>query len=214
MSWPDIKKKQMNISRVLIIRLKIQNLRYYEIPDDPTHKLTRIRMTSSWCNHDVIMHSQHVMSATSQLTRQHSGTHQPQAEPSRAKRSRAEPRAEGRIQCSWSYVQPDLRLNLSRSSGQNCFDQILAVWNAIWTIADLFPANLIILDAMVWFDRWDCDQKWWWWINKRRLPDQEASEGHHGGRWWWWRRRCTCLPNYMCWTAKWRDFLFAEWRQN
>jgi hypothetical protein len=30
LSWPDIKKKQMNISRVLIIRLKIQNLRYYE----------------------------------------------------------------------------------------------------------------------------------------------------------------------------------------
>ena len=41
------------------------------------------------------------------------------AEPSR------EPR--DRIQCSGSYVQPDLRLNMGCSSGQNCFDQILAV---------------------------------------------------------------------------------------
>ena len=46
------------------------------------------------------------------------------------------------------------------------------------------------------------DQKWQWWIIKERLPDQEASEGHHGGRWRWRRRRCTCFPNYMCWTVK------------
>ena len=41
----------------------------------------------------------------------------------------AEPRREPRdtILCSGVYVQPDLRLNLGRSSGQNCFDQILAV---------------------------------------------------------------------------------------
>ena len=64
-----------------------------------------------------------------------------------------------RIQCSWSYVQPDLRLNLSRLLGQNCFDQILAVWSGIWTIQDMFPANLIIPDAMVWSDRWDSRPK-------------------------------------------------------
>jgi hypothetical protein len=81
------------------------------------------------------------------------------------KPSGAEPRE--RIQCSWSYVQPDLRLNLSRWWGQNCFDQILAFWNVIWTISDLFPANLIVLNAMVWSDHWDLDRKWWWWIIKR-----------------------------------------------
>jgi len=113
-------------------------------------RLTRIRMTSAWHNCDVSKHSWHAMSATSQLTYQHNGTHQPRHQPW-AKLSWAEPR--DRIQCSWSYVQPDLRLNLSRSSGQNCFDQFLAVWNAIWTISDLFPANLIIPDAMVWSDR-------------------------------------------------------------
>jgi len=75
-----------------------------------------------------------------------------------------------KILCSRVYVQPDLRLNLGRSSGQNCFDQILAVWNAIWMISDLFPANLIVSDAMVQPDRWDWDQKWWWWINKRDCP--------------------------------------------
>jgi hypothetical protein len=83
--------------------------------------------------------------------------------PSWAERSQAElelsrePR--DRIQCSWSYVPPDLRLNLGRSSGQNCFDQILAVWNVIWTISDLFSANLIVLDAMVRSDHWDLRPK-------------------------------------------------------
>jgi len=114
-----------------------------------------------------------------------------------------------RIQCSWSYVQPDLRLNLSRCSGQNCFDQILAVWNAIWTISDLFPANLIVPDAMVRSDLWDLRLKMvvvnYW----KRLPDEEASEGHHGGRWRWRRRKCTYLPNYMCWTTKWGEILIA-----
>jgi len=74
-------------------------------------------------------------SSTSQQTRQHIGTHlphhQPRAEPSRVEPSRfeAEPSREpkDKILCSRVYVQPDLRLNLGRSSGQNCFDQILAV---------------------------------------------------------------------------------------
>jgi hypothetical protein len=50
-------------------------------------------MTSAWCNCDVSMHSWHAMSATSKLTRHHSGTHQPRhqprASPSRAELSRA-----------------------------------------------------------------------------------------------------------------------------
>jgi len=126
-----------------------------------------VRDDISWCKCDVSMHSRHVMSSatssTSQQTRQHSGTHlprhQPRAELRRAELSRAVVEPRDRIQCSWSYVQPDLRLNLGRSSGQNCFDQILAVWNAIWTISDLFPANLIVPDAMVWSDRWDLRPK-------------------------------------------------------
>ncbi|KAI5605844.1 hypothetical protein BDE02_01G380000 [Populus trichocarpa] len=52
-----------------------------------------------------------------------------QAEPSEPSRIGAEPSREPRdkILCSRVYMQPDLRLNLGRSSGQNCFDQILAV---------------------------------------------------------------------------------------
>jgi hypothetical protein len=92
-------------------------------------------------------------------TSAHWDPHSTSSAASRAKPSHfgAESRLEpsNRIQCSWSYVQPDLRLNLGHSSGQNCFDQILAIWNAIWMILDLFPANLIIPDAMVWSDHWD-----------------------------------------------------------
>jgi len=168
--------------------------------------MTCIMMTSSWricdvstpvgmpCQRPVSWHVSIVGPTSHVISREPNWVEQSRVEPSR------EPR--DRIQCSWSYVQPDLRLNLSRSSSQNCFDQILAVWNAIWMISDLFLANLIVPDAMVRSDHWDCDQKWWWCINKKRLPDQEASEGHHGGRWRWWRRRCTCLPNYICWTTK------------
>ena len=111
-------------------------------------------MASPWCNDDIRIE------LTSQLPRHHIGTHltrhQPRAKPSWAEPSR-EPR--DRILCSRVYVQPDLRLNLSRWSGQNCFDQILAVWSAIWTIQDMFPANLIIPDAMVRSDRWDSRPK-------------------------------------------------------
>ena len=136
---------------------------------------TRIRMTSSWRNHDASIHSQQTrqrpVSMPCQrpvsMTRQHSGSHLPrhqtQAEPSWAEPSRfgAEPSQDPRdkILCSGVYVQPDLRLNLGRSSGQNCFDQILAVWNAIWTISDFFPANLIVPDAMVRSDCWDLRPK-------------------------------------------------------
>jgi hypothetical protein len=141
---------------------------------DPTRPTcqTRIRMTSSWCKHDASMHSWHAMSASSHLTRQHSGTHLPRhqtrAEPRRAELSwaelcwsQAEPSREPRdkILCSGVYVQPDLRLNLGRSSGQNCFDQNVAAWNAIWTISDLFPANLIVPDAMVRSNHWDLRPK-------------------------------------------------------
>jgi len=87
---------------------------------------------------------------------------------SRAASSRVEPSRVGvepsreprdKILCSRVYVQSDLRLNLSRWSGQNCFDQILAVWSAIWTISDLFPANLIVPDAMIRSDHWDLRPK-------------------------------------------------------
>jgi hypothetical protein len=124
-------------------------------------------MTAAWCNGDVSMHSQHAMSASSRQTRQHNGTHLPRHQP-RAEPSWAEPK--DKILCSGVYVQPDLILNLGRSSCQNCFDQILAVWNAIWTISDLFPTNLIVPDAMVRSNHWDWDRKWWWWIIERDCP--------------------------------------------
>jgi hypothetical protein len=71
------------------------------------------------------MPSWHAMSASSHLTRQHCGTHLPRHQP----RAELEPSREPRykILCNGVYVQPDLRLNLDRSSGQNCFDQILAI---------------------------------------------------------------------------------------
>jgi len=132
------------------------------IPDDPTH-------VPDPDKDDIIMTPVYTVStqladasASSHQPRQQCGTHmprhQPRAEPSRIG---AEPSREPRdkILCSRVYVQPDLRLNLSRWLGQNCFDQILAVWNAIWTISDLFPANLIVLNAMVRFDRWDLRPK-------------------------------------------------------
>ena len=138
------------------------------IPDDPTHvadpykddiiitsacTVAWPRMTSSWCNGDIIMHSQHAMSEPRQQVRPTCNVIS--REPSQVEPSLigAEPR--DRILCSRVYVQSDLRLNLSRSSGQNCFDQILAVWNAMWTISDLFPANLIVSNAMVRSDYWD-----------------------------------------------------------
>jgi hypothetical protein len=149
---------------------------------------TRIRMTSSWHNHDASIHSQHpvsrrviiqsachvIVQSACHVIVQSSATsskwgptchvtrlelsHAELSEPSRigAEPSR-EPRY--RIQCSWSYVQPNLWLNMSRWLGQNCFDQILAVWSAIWTISDLFPANLIVPDAMVRSDHWDLSPK-------------------------------------------------------
>jgi hypothetical protein len=65
---------------------------------------TRIRMTLSWRKHGASMHSWHTMSASSQLTRKHCGTHLPRHQPraelswaklSWAKLSWAEPRVEG-----------------------------------------------------------------------------------------------------------------------
>ena len=121
-------------------------------------------MTSAWCKCDVSMHSRHAMSADTSSSSQHdmaSPRHRLviSREPSRAECAEPSREPRDRIQCSGSYVQPDLRLNLGRSSGHNCFDQILAVWNAIWTISDLFPANLIVPDAMVRSDRWDLRPK-------------------------------------------------------
>jgi hypothetical protein len=43
--------------------------------------MTRIRMTSVWCNCYISMPDWHVMPATSQLTRQHSGSHMPRHRP-------------------------------------------------------------------------------------------------------------------------------------
>jgi hypothetical protein len=96
---------------------------------------TRIRMMSSWRKHDTSMHSWHAMSTSSQQTRHRPVSrhvskvgptcHVISREPSLAELSRAvlEPSREPRdtILCSGVYVQPDLRLNLGRSSGQNCF---------------------------------------------------------------------------------------------
>jgi hypothetical protein len=76
-------------------------------------RLTRIRMTSAWHNCDVSMHSWHAMSATSQLTRQHSGTHQPHHQPW-AKLSWAE--------LSWSWAA-------SRGIGSSVADPTC---NRIW----------------------------------------------------------------------------------
>jgi len=56
------------------------------------------------------------------------------------------------------------------SSAASRSDWILAVWNTIWMISDLFLANLIVPDAMVWSDCWDWDQKLWWWIIERDCP--------------------------------------------
>jgi hypothetical protein len=53
--------------------------------------LTRIRMTSAWHNCDVSIPGWHAMSATSQLTRHRSRTHQPRHQP-QADLSRAKPR--------------------------------------------------------------------------------------------------------------------------
>jgi len=125
--------------------------------------LTWMRMTSSWYNYGVSMHSWHAMSSTSQLTCHQCRSRQPRLQAANwAKPIGAELSCKLKvmIQCSWSYVQPDLRLNMGCSSGHNCFEQILVVQNAIWMILDLFPANLIIPDAMVWFDYWDLDRKW------------------------------------------------------
>ena len=59
------------------------------IPYDPTHVPDRIRMTSSLCKHDVIMHNQHARAATSQQSGTHLPRHQPRAELRRAELSRA-----------------------------------------------------------------------------------------------------------------------------
>jgi hypothetical protein len=153
------------------------------IPDDPTYvpdpekddvimtPVYTVSMHVSAQSSGTSASSQHAMSSYSQ---QHINVQSldtsslwvpPATSPaaSRVEPSRvgAEPSREPRdkIMCSRVYVQPDLRLNLGRSSGQNCFDQILAVWNAIWMISDLFPANLIIPDAMVRSDHWDLRPK-------------------------------------------------------
>jgi hypothetical protein len=79
---------------------------------------TRIRMMSSWRQHAQLACHCSVQSAD-MSAQWDPPRHVTRREPSH------EPR--DRIQCSGSYVQPDLRLNLGRSSGQNCFDQVLAV---------------------------------------------------------------------------------------
>jgi hypothetical protein len=111
---------------------------------------TRIRMTSPWRQHAQLACHVSVQSASTSSNWDPPDT---SADTSRAElESSREPR--DMIQCSGSYVQPDLWLNLGRSLGQHCFDQILAVWNAIWTISDLFLANLIVPDAMVQSYHW------------------------------------------------------------
>ena len=102
-----------------------------------------VRMTSAWCNCDIIMYSRHVMSAPSQMPRPHSGA---TCQVICRKPSRAGSRGIG------SSVA-------NRSSDHNCFDQILSIWNVIWMISDLFPANLIVPDAMVRSDRWELKSK-------------------------------------------------------
>jgi len=82
-------------------------------------KLTRIIMTSAWHNYDVNMQNWHAMSATSQLTRQHSGTHQPRHQP-RAKLSWAEP--------SWSRAASQ---GIGSSVADSTYNRI---WDWIWAI--------------------------------------------------------------------------------
>jgi hypothetical protein len=86
-----------------------------------------------YSHHDMPASMSAATSSTSHQTRQQVGPtfhiisrKSSQVEPSRCE---AEPSREPRdkILCSRVYMQPDLRLNLGRSSGQNCFDQILAV---------------------------------------------------------------------------------------
>ena len=146
------------------------------IPVDPTHVpnpdkddviMTQV-YTVSTQSADMSSFSQQAMSLYSHQARHHSGSHwplhQPRAAPrqvelSRAKWAELSRELRDKILCSGVYVQLDLRLNPGRSSGQNSFDQILTVWNGIWTISDLFPANLIIPDAMVRSDHWDLGPK-------------------------------------------------------
>jgi hypothetical protein len=80
-------------------------------------RLTRIRMTSAWHNCDVSMPSWHAMSATSQLTCQHSGTHQPRHQ-TQAELRGAEP--------SWSRAA-------SRGIGSSVADPTCnRIWDWIW----------------------------------------------------------------------------------
>ena len=77
------------------------------------------RKASAWCNCDVSMHRWHAMSTTSQLTRQHSGTHLPRHQP-RAEPSRAE------LEPSWAA---------SRGTGSSVADPTCnRIWDWIWAV--------------------------------------------------------------------------------
>jgi len=93
------------------------------IPDDLIHvtdlEYDDVNITQLWRHHAQL--ACHVSDTSAQWD--------PPTTSSVVSRAALEPSRElrDRIQCSWSYVQSDLRLNQGRSLGQNCFDQILAV---------------------------------------------------------------------------------------
>jgi hypothetical protein len=81
--------------------------------------LTQMKMTLAWCNCDISMHSWHAMSATSQLTRQHSGTHLPRHQP--------------RDELCWA------ELNLSQAASQGIGSSVAnprcnRIWDLIWVV--------------------------------------------------------------------------------
>jgi hypothetical protein len=130
MGWPDPTRPEYQLTRPMWLTRIMMMSSSCNCGVNMHSCMTR--MTSTWCNCDVSMHSRHAMSAPSHLTCQHNGTHPPHHQPRAELESSHELRY--RIQCSWSYMQLDLRLNLGRLLGQNCFDQSLDVGNVMWTI--------------------------------------------------------------------------------
>jgi hypothetical protein len=89
---------------------------------------------------------------------------------SRTELSRAELRAEGQDLVLLILGATRVEIEYGSLIRPKLFWSNLSRLKCDWMISDLFPANLIVPDAMVWSDRWDWDQKWWWWIIKIDCP--------------------------------------------